>query len=294
MTLILQRGLPAIDLLNKEGVLSTIPGQVIRNNLPTLHIALLNLMPNKVETEVQILRLLDTPNFNVHLHLLKTGSYKSKNTPAQYLNTFYKTYTEIDEKIDGLIITGADVELMEFEAVKYWGELQQIMNWAGREIKSAFFICWAAQAGIYHHYGIDKHKMKKKLSGVFSHTVLLKNSGIANHFEEPFLVPHSRYTELKYCELTNINELEIISVSNEAGVYLMISTDGKNVFATGHSEYDTDTLKKEYFRDLKKGINPSIPLNYFPGNKLEKTPKSSWKKHSKQLFSNWLRFYVNR
>ena len=294
MTLILQRKLPAISLLDEEGIFAKIPGQEVSKSLPTLNIGLLNLMPNKVETEVQILRLLDTPNFNIRIHLLKTATYKSKNTSPEYLDTFSKTYKDVDEEIDGLIITGADVEFMKFEEVAYWDELQKIMNWAEQKVRSTFFICWAAQAGVYHHYGIDKHMMKKKLSGVFRHEILLKDAAIAYRLEVENLVPHSRYTELHYSELLNIPELEIISVSKEAGVYLVSSRDGKKVFATGHSEYNAETIKQEYLRDLKKGINPSVPTDYFPDNNPAKRPKAVWRKHSQQLLSNWLYFYVNR
>ncbi len=294
MTLILQQGLPAISLLNEEGIRVKTIGQAIDEKLPLLNIGLLNLMPNKVETEVQILRLLDVTNFNIRIHLINTHTYKSKNTAPEYLKAFYKSYKEVDEKIDGLIITGADVEFLDFEEVKYWNELQQIMDWAAREVNSTLFICWASQAGVYHHYGIDKYKMNKKLSGIFRHEILLNNTPIAYKLEAENLVPHSRYTELNYSELKTIPKLEIISTSKEAGVYLMTSSDGKKVFATGHSEYSAETLKQEYFRDKKKGINPSIPLNYFPDNNPAKTPKAIWRKHSKQLFSNWLSFYVNR
>ena len=189
MTLILQQGLPAIELLRNEGINSITDEDVNPHQLPTLHIALLNLMPNKVVTEVQILRLLDHPDFNIRIHLLRTTSYQSKNTSAAYLDNFYKGFLDIDEKIDGLIITGADVEMMEFEAVDYWEELQQIMDWAEREVKSTFFICWAAQAGIYHHFGIGKHKMKEKLSGVFQHLLVQKTSPIAHQFEAVFRAP---------------------------------------------------------------------------------------------------------
>ena len=294
MTLILQQGLPAISLLSEEGIQVKTIGQPINEKLPLLNIGLLNLMPNKVETEVQVLRLLDNTDFNIRIHLINTHTYKSKNTAPEYLKAFYKSYKEVDEKIGGLIITGADVEFLDFEEVKYWNELQQIMDWAEREVNSTFFICWAAQAGVYHHYGIDKYKMKKKLSGVFRHEILLKDAPISYQLELENLAPHSRYTELLFSELKNIPELEIVSTSKEAGVYLMTSSDGKKVFVSGHSEYSAETLKQEYFRDLEKGIDPSIPANYFPHNDTGKIPKAVWRDHSKQLFSNWLRFYASK
>lgn len=293
MTLVLPKGLPAISSLKQEGIDVKSLDKPLAKGLPTLHIALLNLMPNKKETEIQIMRLLAVPEINIHVHLVHTASYKSKNTDPEYLKKFYQSYDNLVEEIDGLIITGADVEFIEFEDVLYWEELKAIMNWAEKSIKSTFFICWAAQAGIYHHYGVGKRKMKAKLSGVFPFNIQSTKIPIANNFEKTIDVPHSRYTEICPCSLNSIPDIEVISQSEEYGLDLMISKDGKKVFATGHAEYDVVSLKSEYYRDLHKGLKPSIPANYFPGNNPKDTPEASWRKHGKQLFSNWIQFYVS-
>ena len=258
-----------------------------------LRILLFNLMPTKIVTETQILRALSNSPLQVEVVFLNTKTHASKNTPHEHLVDFYKTFDEIEnEKFDGMIITGAPVENMEFEEVDYWDELTSVMEWSKSHVTSTLHICWGAQAGLYYHYGIKKHRLEKKMSGVFEHRVQKKKNKLVRGFDETFFAPHSRHTETRIEEVKAVPELDIIAVSDEAGLYLTASKDGKHVFVMGHSEYDADTLDKEYKRDSERGLNPEIPVNYYKNNNPLLRPVMRWRAHSTLLFVNWLNYCV--
>jgi len=250
-------------------------------------------MPTKEITEVQILRLIGNTALQIDVTLLHPKSHISKNTSMKHMLTFYKTFDEIkDSTFDGLIITGAPLEHLKFEEVNYWQELIQIMEWSKENVTSTFHICWAAQAALYYHYGIDKYFLPKKISGIFEHTVIKKDSMLMRGFDDIFYVPHSRYTSTKTEDIEKINNLEILAISKDAGVYIVASKDGSQIFVTGHSEYDPDTLKNEYFRDIEKGLDIDMPQNYFQDNDPKKEPEVKWRSHANLLYSNWLNYYV--
>lgn len=286
--------LPAIEILNSENIFVMTETRAMTQDIRPLKIAILNLMPKKVTTETHLLRLLSNTPLQVEVDLLHPKSHKSKNTDHKHLEYFYSTFEDIKgHNYDGLIITGAPVETMEFENVDYWDELKEIMDWSKKHVTSTLHICWGALAGLYYHYGVDKYKTSEKISGIFSHTVENKKSPIVRGFDDNFLAPHSRHTEILRKEVEKVNELEIISESKEAGIYIVESNNGKQIFVTGHSEYDPLTLKDEYDRDMK--INPDstvIPKNYFPDNNPALTPVVNWRGHANLLFLNWLNFYV--
>lgn len=285
--------LPSLDVLEKENIFVMRETRAVKQDIRPLRIAILNLMPLKIATETHILRLLSNSPLQVEIVLLHPADHKSKNTPIEHLEAFYKTFEEIkDQKFDGLIVTGAPVELLEFNAVDYWNELTNVMDWANKNVTSSLFICWGAQAGLYHYYGVPKFPLKNKMFGVYNHTVNNSTIPLIRGFDENFHAPHSRHTEVRREDIENIKELEIISESVEAGVYLVGSKDGKQVFVTGHSEYDPTTLKEEYERDVKKGLEINIPKNYFIDNDPDNQPKVRWKSHAHLLFSNWLNYYV--
>ncbi|MFD3157071.1 homoserine O-succinyltransferase [Haloimpatiens sp. FM7330] len=263
-------------------------------DIKPLKIAILNLMPNKIQTEIQFLRRLSSSDLPIEITLLHTETYKSKNTSKEYFNNFYKTFSEIkNDKFDGMIITGSPVELFEFEEVSYWNELKEIMNYTITNVKSTLYICWGAQAGLYHHFGIEKRILNKKIFGVFSHTINNK-SKLLKGFNDEFYVPHSRCTEVRKEDILKNDKLEILSESKEAGVYISSTKDGKLIFVSGHSEYDKNTLKNEYLRDILKGKNIDIPENYFIDDDPKQKPILRWENHSNLLFSNWLKYYVCR
>lgn len=285
--------LPATRILESENIFVMPETRAMTQDIRPLKIVILNLMPTKVETETQLLRLLGNSPLQVDIELLQMTSHKSKNTSVQHLTTFYKTFDEIkDQKFDGLIVTGAPVELMEFEEVDYWDELVEVLNWAKKNVYSTMFICWGAQAGLYHRYGIKKYKFDEKLCGVYKHTIVNPTHPLMRGFDEFFLVPHSRYTGVREEDVKKHDALEILATSKDAGVSIICSKNGREFYVLGHSEYDKDTLANEYFRDLSKGINPKIPYNYFPNDDPKKEPLMIWRSHGSLLYSNWLNYYL--
>ncbi len=285
--------LPAKEILLKENIFVMDESRAFRQDIRPLKILILNLMPTKEITEVQILRLIGNTALQIDVTLLHPKSHISKNTSMKHMLTFYKTFDEIkDSTFDGLIITGAPLEHLEFEEVNYWQELIQIMEWSKENVTSTFHICWAAQAALYYHYGINKYFLPKKISGIFEHKVIKKDSMLMRGFDDIFYVPHSRYTSTKTEDIERVNNLEILAVSKDAGVYIVASKDGSQIFVTGHSEYDPDTLKNEYFRDIEKGLDIDIPQNYFQDNDPKKEPEVRWRSHANLLYSNWLNYYV--
>ena len=267
--------------------------RAITQDIRPLKILILNLMPTKVDTETQLSRLLGNTPLQVEIELLHTKTHTSKNVSEEHLLAFYKEFSDVkDRYFDGLIITGAPVEKMEFEEVEYWQELVEIMEWSKTHVHSTLHICWGAQAGLYYHYGIKKHLMSEKLSGVYAHTVDYKRSILFRGFDEVFYVPHSRYTTVRREDIEATPLLKILASSEEAGVYAVITPGGKQVFLTGHSEYDANTLEKEYKRDKALGICPKVPKNYYPGDDDTKPPMLSWRAHATLLFTNWLNYFV--
>lgn len=285
--------LPSLEVLEKENIFVMRKTKAVHQDIRPLRIAILNLMPLKIATETHILRMLSNTPLQVEIVLLHPADHVSKNTPIEHLKAFYKTFDEIKEqKFDGLVVTGAPVELLEFKEVNYWNELNKIMDWAKNHVTSSLFICWGAQAGLYHYYGVPKYPLNNKMFGVFNHTVNDPTIPLIRGFDENFHAPHSRHTEVRREDIENIKELQIISESKEAGVYIVGSKDGRQVFVTGHSEYDPTTLKEEYERDVAKGMEIKIPENYFIDNNPANQPKVRWKSHGHLLFSNWLNYYV--
>jgi homoserine O-succinyltransferase len=258
-----------------------------------LRIAILNLMPTKETTETQLLRLIGNTPLQVEVVLLHPRTHTSKNTSAEHLESFYKTFDEIAHLyFDGMIITGAPVEHLPFEEVNYWEELTEIMDWTKRHVTSTFHICWASQAGLYHHFGVPKYNLDSKMFGVFPHTVETRNVPLLRGFDELFFVPQSRHTEVRREDIEGIEKLDILSESDDSGIYIVASRDGKQIFVTGHSEYDPTSLKYEYDRDIAKGMHVDLPRNYFPGDNPDRMPRSTWRAHANLLFSNWLNYYV--
>ena len=285
--------LPAAGTLQKENIFIMSRSKAYHQDIRSLKIALLNLMPTKITTETQILRLLGNSPLQVDIVLLHPESHVSKNTPISHMTKFYTRFDDIaGEKFDGLIITGAPVEEMPFEDVNYWEELTKIMRWSLTNVFSTFHICWGAQAGLYYHYGIQKHQMAKKVFGVFKHNRLVKFAKLMRGFDDVFYVPHSRHTEVKTADVAGAPELVALSESVEAGLYLAASRDGRQVFVTGHPEYDDSTLADEYFRDVGKGLDISVPENYFKDDDPEKEILVRWRGHANLLYSNWLNYYV--
>lgn len=285
--------LPATDILNAENIFVMGEKRAFHQDIRPLRIGILNLMPTKITTETQLLRLLGNSPLQVEIVLLHPESYRSKNTPEEHLITFYKTFDQVKgEKFDGLVITGAPVEQLEFHEVAYWEELKAIMDWTKHNVFSTFHICWGAQAGLFHHYQIPKHSLPAKLFGVFPHRVRKKNTKLLRGFDDIFWAPHSRYTAVRAEDIEQVDELEILSDSEEAGVYIVVTKDGRHVFVTGHSEYDPLTLKDEYVRDLGKGLPIDPPRNYFPGDDPSQMPLVNWRAHANLLFANWLNYYV--
>jgi homoserine O-succinyltransferase/O-acetyltransferase len=293
MPIKIPNNLPAKEILKNEKIFIMDEERAYHQDIRPLRIAILNLMPTKEITETQILRLLSNSSLQVEIILLHPRSYKSKNTSPEHMVAFYNTFEEIkDKKFDGLIITGAPVEKMNFEEVEYWVELTQIMEWSKSNVTSTFHICWGAQAGLYYHYNIPKYSLNEKMFGVFPHNININSELILRGFDDEFYVPHSRYTEIKEADINKVQELQLLSSSNESGVYLVISKDGKQIFATGHSEYDPLTLMAEYKRDVNRGLEIKVPKNYFPNDNPLKKPIVRWRGHANLLFSNWLNYYV--
>lgn len=293
MPIKVQSNLPAIKVLESENIF-VMPNEVaLKQDIRPLKIIILNLMPTKIETETQLLRLLGNSPLQVDIELLQMASHTSKNTSPHHLTTFYKTFNQVkNETFDGMIITGAPVEQLEFEEVDYWDELCEIMDWSKHNVYSTFHICWGAQAGLYYHYGIKKHRLCEKLSGVYSHRILNPHHQLMRGFDDTFSIPHSRYTEVREEDIKKIPWLEVLAVSDKAGVAVVCSKNGRQVFVTGHAEYDRETLANEYFRDCNKGIKPSLPYNYFPGDDASTVPPMTWRSNATLLYTNWLNYFV--
>lgn len=296
MPIITKTGLPVNEILRREKIqiLEELETKENSDESPELlQIAILNLMPLKEDTELQLLRKLSTSGKNIKITFVNVISYISKTTAPEHMKRFYSTFEDIKEKyFDGLIITGAPVEQMNFEDVAYWNELTKIMDWSEIHAKSTLHICWGAQAGLYYHYGIDKHILNNKMFGVFNHKIDDKNSKILFGFEDGFKAPHSRHTTVSKEDIEKNPKLNIVSESDEAGVFIVENEDKNQIFITGHLEYASDTLNNEYKRDLTKGLTIQIPENYYPENNPEKSPIYSWKENGDMVYSNWINYYV--
>ncbi len=286
-------GLPAHEILERENIFVMNDFRAEHQDIRPLKIAVLNLMPTKITTETQLIRLLSNSSLQIEFTLLQTATHRSKHTPAEHMEAFYKNFDDIkNEKFDGLIITGAPVENLDFHDVTYWDELCGIMEWSKTHVFSTLHICWAAQAGLYYHYGVKKHSLGKKMFGVFKHYALRPNHPIVRGFDEYFYAPHSRHTGISEEEISKVEGIELIARSDMAGPYIIAAKDSRMLFVTGHSEYDYDTLSKEYFRDVDKGLEIEIPYNYFPDNNPSKRPPNLWRGHANLMFSNWLNYFV--
>ena len=285
--------LPAKSFLEQENVFVMAEDRADSQDIRPLKILILNLMPTKIATETQILRLLSNTPLQVDIELLQTVTHTSKNTSQEHLTKFYKSFDEIKhQKFDGMIVTGAPVEQMDFEEVDYWDELCTIFEWAKTNVYSTFYICWGAQAGLYYHYGLKKYPLDKKMFGIFEHKPLDLWHPLMRGLDEKYYVPHSRHTEIKMEDIAKIKDLQVLSYSNESGVHLLSDMDCRNFFSTGHSEYDADTLATEYFRDKNKGLEIDIPVNYFPDDDPTKKPPITWRSTGVLLFTNWLNYFV--
>ena len=285
--------LPAAEILQQENIFVMRQQRAQTQHIRPLEIVLLNLMPTKIVTETQLSRLLGNTPLQVHLELMMMSTHKSKNVSQEHLLTFYKTFDELkDRKFDGMVITGAPVENMPFEQVDYWQELTQIMEWSKTHVHSTFHICWGAQAGLYYHYGVQKKQLPKKLFGVYSHHADYKRAILLRGFDDEFWVPHSRHTTIEREDIEKIPGLKILASSDEAGVYAVMNKEGRQIFVTGHSEYDVDTLEREYLRDKNLGLDIQVPANYYPGDDDTKSPIVRWRGHANLLFSNWLNYFV--
>lgn len=293
MPITIPGNLPAKEILNKENIFIMDESRALSQDIRPLHIVILNLMPKKIDTETQLLRLLGNTPLQIDIELLQTASHVSKNTSSEHLLKFYKTFDQVKHKqYDAMIITGAPVEHLAFEDVDYWPELCKIMDWSRTNVFSTLFICWGAQAALYHFYGIPKYPLDKKLFGVFEHTKEKISHNLLYGFDDIFFAPHSRHTEVRVGDILKHPELEILSTSKEAGMYITASKDGRQVFISGHSEYDRRTLADEYFRDLEKGLPIEPPTNYFADNNPSLPPVKCWRAHSNLLFSNWVNYCV--
>ena len=293
MPINIPKELPARKLLKKEKIFVMDEGRAKEQDIRPLNIAILNLMPEKERTELQLLRLLGNTPLQVNITFLNTATHKSKNISKSHLDNFYETFEDIKtRRFDGLIITGAPIEHLAFEDVNYWEELTEIMEWSKENVTSVLHICWGAQAALYHHYGIDKYELPEKCSGIFTHSVSDSTVKLVRGFNDEFNAPHSRYTDVPVKEIEGHPKLTLLSKSNDAGAFIVMSNDEKHIMITGHLEYDADTLAEEYERDLKKGVDANIPENYFPNNDSTKAPLNTWRSHTHLLFSNWLNYYV--
>ncbi len=293
MPIKIPNNLPAVETLREENIFVMTEDRATTQDIRPLEILFVNLMPKKIQTETQFCRLLGNTPLQIDLTLIVPKSHDPKNTPVEHLNAFYQTFDEIrDRTFDGCIITGAPVEHLPFEEVDYWEELCMIMEWTKTHVHSTIHICWGAQAGLYYHYGVPKYPLKQKLFGVFPHVVEYKRSILFRGFDDVFYAPQSRHTEVRREDIEKVPELRILSSSEEAGVYVVFTKNGKQIFITGHSEYDPGTLAEEYFRDLKAGKPITIPKNYFPDDDPEKPPVVRWRAHSHLLFANWLNYFV--
>ena len=293
MPIKLPNELPAVGVLENENIFVMTETRAITQDIRPLKILILNLMPTKVDTETQLSRVLGNTPLQVEIELIHTKTRKSKHVSEEHLLSFYKVFDDVrDRYFDGMIITGAPVELMPFEEVDYWEELCEILEWTKTHVHSTFHICWAAQAGLYYHYGIEKVHMDEKYSGVYPHVVDYKRSILFRGFDDVFYVPQSRHTTVRREDVERVPELRILASSPMTGVYAIATKGGKQVFITGHSEYDGDTLEKEYLRDKKAGLNPKVPYNYYPDDDDTKSPLITWRAHATLLYTNWLNYFV--
>ncbi|MBU5268229.1 homoserine O-acetyltransferase MetA [Virgibacillus proomii] len=293
MPITIPKQLPAHDILEKENIFIMDTVRATTQDIRPLNIVIVNLMPEKERTETQLLRLLGNSPLQVLVTFLHTATHDSKTVSKSHLKQFYHTFDAIkDKRYDGMIITGAPVELLSFEEVNYWEELKMIMEWSKTHVTSSLHICWAAQAALYYHYGVEKHKLPGKCSGIFTHKVFHPTVELIRGFDDEFLAPHSRYTGTPMKAIQDDNRLTLLAATKENDPFIIISNDERHIMITGHLEYDNDTLAKEYHRDRKKGLNPAIPKNYFPNDNSEEVPLNRWRSHAHLLFSNWLNYYV--
>ena len=285
--------LPAVEALREENIFVIDEQRASTQDIRPLRIAILNLIPLKIMTETDLLRLISNTPLQIELDFIDTDSHVSKNTPREHIETFYKKFDDVKHNnYDGLIITGAPVEKVDFEAVDYWQELTGIFEWAKKHVTSTLYICWAALAGLYYHYGIPKYVLDKKISGVFKHHIDDELNPIFRGFDDVFYVPHSRFSEVRREDIEKVPALKIIAESNESGIYMVMARGGREFFITGHSEYSPGTLDFEYHRDLEKGMNPEIPANYYEDNNPDNPPIVRWRSHANLLFTNWLNYFV--
>ncbi len=285
--------LPAYSVLSNEGIFVIDEDRAYHQDIRPLKLAILNLMPTKIVTETQLLRKLSNTPLQIEIDLIRIGSHISKNTSEEHLEAFYKTFDEVREnRYDGMIITGAPVENLNFQDVNYWDELQEIMAWTRTNVYSTLHICWGAQAGLYYHHNIAKLPLEEKLSGIFMHTVQVPNEPLFRGFDDRFCAPHSRYTTVAVEDVLACPTLKMLAISDEAGVFACMSNDHRQIFITGHPEYDVDTLDNEYKRDLGKGLDIKMPKNYYPGDDVTLPPRSTWRAHGQLLYTNWLNYYV--
>ena len=293
MPIKIANSLPARATLEEENIFVMTEYRAIRQDIRPLKLLILNLMPTKIITETQLLRKLSNTPLQIEVELLQTVSHQAKNVDKAHLESFYRSFDQIrDRRYDGMIITGAPVENLDFEAVDYWPELCQIMEWTATNVHSTLHICWGAQAALYFHYGIQKYPLPQKVFGIFEHRLLRPKSPLFRGFDDTFLAPHSRHTEILEKDILAVPQLELMSVSDEAGVFALKTENNRQFFVTGHPEYDRDTLAREYFRDRDRGLDIALPVNYFPDNDSSKTPFVSWRSHAQLLYTNWLNYYV--
>lgn len=293
MPIKIPRDLPAFKVLSDENIFVMNNERAGKQDIRPLKIAILNLMPKKIQTENQLLRYLSNTPLQVEIKLLQTESYRSTHTSLEHMERFYSFFNDIkEERFDGLVITGAPVEQLEFEDVMYWEELKEIMEWSKSNVFSTLHICWGAQAGLNYHYGIPKYQLEKKMFGVFKHYINNKNADLTRGLDDMFYAPHSRHTEVKREDIEKISELEILSESEEAGIFIVANKSRRQVFITGHLEYERNTLSDEYFRDFNKGLDIEIPRNYFPNDDTSLTPMVTWRGSANIVFSNWLNYCV--
>ncbi len=285
--------LPAKRVLQGENIFVMPEERAVHQDIRPLQVALLNLMPTKIATETQLLRLLGNTPLQVEVTLVRTSTHQSKNTPEEHLLAFYQTFDQIAaRRFDALIITGAPVEHLPFEQVDYWDELKAIMDWGTSHVFSHLYICWGAQAALYHQFGVPKYPLPAKQFGVFPHRITARHVKLMRGFDDVFYAPHSRHTEIRRADIDQVPELDVVAESDLAGVYLVVTRDGRQVFVTGHSEYDPLTLKKEYDRDVAAGLPIAVPVNYYPGDDPQQLPVVSWRSHAHLLFANWINYYV--
>lgn len=293
MPIKIQSDLPAKAELEEENIFVMDENRAISQNIRPLEIIVLNLMPIKQDTELQLLRGLSNTPLQIDVTFLQMSSHVSKNTSASHIKKFYQTFEEIkNNNYDGMIITGAPVEKLEFEEVNYWDELITVMEWSKKHITSTIHICWGAQAGLYYHYGIKKELLPKKLSGVYKHRVMNRKEPLVRGFDDVFMAPHSRYTQASRQQILDNPRLKVLADSDEAGIYIVLGDGGKEIFVMGHPEYDRLTLDQEYKRDIDKGIEPDLPVNYYPDDDCNRKPLLSWRSHANNLYTNWLNYYV--